>query len=55
MIPDKEEFILTKKADNYLQWVPWVKKGMRHLSISDDMVKRMKNENLITEEQFKAW
>ena len=55
IIPDKEEFILTKKADNYLQWVPWVKKGMRHLSISDDMVKRMKDENLITEEQFKAW
>ena len=53
--PSKEEFISVKKEDDYLKWVPWVKKGMRSTAISDDMVHRMRKENLITEEQFKSW
>ena len=52
---DKEELKAIKKEDDYLKWVDWVQKGRRHISISDDMVRRMKKENLITEEQFKAW
>jgi len=28
---------------------------MRLLAITDDMVRQMKKENLITEEEFKAW
>ena len=32
-----------------------VKKGMRLLTITDDMVRQMKKENLITEEEYKAW
>jgi len=28
---------------------------MRLLAITDDMVRQMKKENLITEEEYKAW
>ena len=49
----KDEFISIRKEDDYLKWVSWVQKGRRHISISDDMVRRMRKENLITEEQFK--
>jgi uncharacterized protein YdaU (DUF1376 family) len=47
--------IQPKKDDDYLKWLDWVKKGRRHLSISDDMVKKMFDKNLITEEEFKKW
>lgn len=55
MSEPESEFIPMKKDDAYLRWVPWVKKGMRSTAISQDMVHRMKAENLITEEEFKAW
>ena len=32
-----------------------VKKQMRSTRISDDMVKKMLDEKLITEKEFKAW
>lgn len=47
--------IQLRKDDDYKKWVSWVKRGRRHLSISDDMVLKMKNEGLITEEEYKAW
>jgi hypothetical protein len=45
--------IQTKKS--HLDYVNFVKKGIRSTSISDDMVAQMLKENLITEEEFKAW
>ena len=40
---------------SHKDYVYAVKKGMRLLAITDDMVRQMKKENLITEEEFKAW
>ena len=52
--PNKDEFkISTEKT--YKDYVWFVQKGMRSTRISDDMVRKMREENLITEEQFKAW
>lgn len=39
----------------YKDYVWMVKKQMRSTRISDNMVRQMKAENLITEEEFKAW
>lgn len=52
--PEKDIFP-TRKEDDYLKWVSWVKKGMRSTSISQDMVQRMRHENLITEEEFRNY
>jgi len=56
-VKNENEFsgIQLRKDDDYKKWVSWVKRGRRHLSISDDMVLRMKKEKLITEEEYKAW
>ena len=40
---------------SHKDYVYAVKKGMRLLAITDDMVRQMRKENLITEEEFKAW
>ena len=45
----------TPTEKNYKDYVWFVQKGMRSTRISDDMVRKMREENLITEEQFKAW
>ena len=59
-----EEELPTKKETNnfgvqpkksHKDYVGFVKKGIRSTSISDDMVRQMRKENLITEEEFKAW
>ena len=59
----EEELNIKKETDNfgvqpqksYKDYVYAVKKGMRLLSITQDMVVDMRKENLITEEEFKAW
>ena len=58
-----EEELPTKKEENfgiqhqrtYKDYVWQVKKCMRSTRISDDMVRQMRKENLITEEEFKKW
>ena len=51
---DNDNFgIQTKKS--HKDYVYAVKKGMRLLTITDDMVRQMRKENLITEEEFKKW
>ena len=45
----------TTSRKSYKDYVWFVKKGMRSTSISDDMVRQMRKENLITEEEFKKW
>ena len=56
-LPSKREIdnfgIQPKKS--HKDYVHAVKKGMRLLAITDDMVRQMRKENLITEEEFKAW
>ena len=59
----EEELLPEKQSDNfgiqpkksYKDYVYAVKKRMRLLTITDDMVRQMRKENLITEEEFKAW
>ncbi len=51
---EKDEFSIQPK-DSYRKYVIFVKKGIRSTAISDDMVKKMRKEGLITEEEFKAW
>ena len=56
-----EEELPSKKEEapvqpkNHKDYVFAVKKGMRLLAITDDMVRQMRKENLITEEEFKKW
>jgi len=56
-----EEELPSKKEEapvqpkNHKDYVFAVKKGMRLLAITDDMVRQMRKENLITEEEFKRW
>ena len=56
-----EEELPSKKEEAPVQpkthkdYVFAVKKGMRLMNITDDMVEQMKKENLITEEEFKRW
>lgn len=45
----------TQSKKSYKDYVFFVKKGMRSTAISDDMVRRMYDEKLITEKEFKAW
>ena len=45
----------TTPRKSYKDYVWFVKKGMRSTAISDDMVRQMRKENLITEEEFKKW
>ncbi len=45
----------TTPRKSYKDYVFFVKKGMRSTAISDDMVRQMRKENLITEEEFKKW
>ena len=45
----------TTTERNYKDYVFMVKKGMRSTRISDDMVLKMKNECLISEDEYKAW
>ena len=56
-LPSKKETnnfgVQPKKS--HKDYVGFVKKGIRSTSISDDMVRQMRKENLITEEEFKAW
>lgn len=40
---------------SHKDYVSFVKKGIRSTSISDDMVRLMWKENLITEAEYKAW
>ncbi len=59
----EEELPVKKETDNFgvpqkkshKDYVGFVKKGIRSTSISDDMVRQMRTENLITEEEFKRW
>ena len=59
----EEELPSKKETDNFgiqpkkshKDYVNFVKKNIRSTSISDDMVRQMRKENLITEEEFKAW
>ena len=51
--PTENFGIQPKKS--HKEYVNFVKKGIRSTSISDDMVRQMKKEGLITEEEFKAW
>ena len=51
----KEETFNTRPERNYKDYVFAVKKGMRLQYITQDMVEQMRKENLITEEEFKAW
>ena len=59
----EEELPAKKETNNFgvqpkkshKDYVGFVKKGIRSTSISDDMVRQMRKENLITEEEFKAW
>ena len=59
-----EEELPTKKETNefgvqpkksHKDYVNFVKRGIRTTFISDDMVRQMRKENLITEEEFKKW
>ena len=56
-----EEELPIKKEETPVQpkthkdYVFAVKKGMRLMNITDDMVEQMRKENLITEEEFKKW
>ena len=45
----------TPTEKTYKDYVWFVQKGMRSTKISDDMVRQMREENLITEEEFKKW
>ncbi len=59
----EEELPSKKETDNFgvqpkkshKDYVNFVKRGIRTTFISDDMVRQMRKENLITEEEFKAW
>jgi hypothetical protein len=51
----KEETYNIQPEKSYKDYVWFVKKGMRSTRISDDMVRQMRKENLITEEEFKNW
>ena len=51
----KEETYNVQPEKSYKDYVWFVKKGMRSTRISDDMVRQMRKENLITEEEFKKW
>ena len=51
--PTENFGIQPKKS--HKDYVNFVKKGIRSTSISDDMVRLMRKEGLITEEEFKAW
>ena len=51
----KEETYNVQPEKSYKDYVWFVKKGMRSTRISDDMVRQMREENLITEEEFKKW
>ena len=56
-LPTKKEtdgFVIQPKK-SHKDYVYAVKKGMRLLTITDDMVRQMRRENLITEEEFKKW
>ena len=56
-LPTKKEtdgFVIQPKK-SHKDYVYAVKKGMRLLTITDDMVRQMRKENLITEEEFKKW
>jgi hypothetical protein len=56
-----EEELPSKKEEAPVQpkthkdYVFAVKKGMRLMNITDDMVEQMKKENLITEEEYSRW
>ena len=56
-LPSKKETnefgVQPKKS--HKDYVYAVKRGMRLLTITDDMVRQMRKENLITEEEFKRW
>jgi hypothetical protein len=47
--------ILSSQPKNYKNYVFFVKKGMRTTAISDDMVRKMYEEKLITEQEYKNW
>lgn len=59
----EEELPIKKETDNFgfqpkkshKDYVNFVKRGIRTTFISDDMVRQMRKENLITEEEFKKW
>jgi hypothetical protein len=54
-LDQKEETYNVQPEKSYKDYVWFVKKGMRSTRISDDMVRQMRKENLITEEEFKRW
>ena len=54
-LDQKEETYNVQPEKSYKDYVWFVKKGMRSTRISDDMVRQMRKENLITEEEFKKW
>ena len=45
----------SSQPKNYKNYVFFVKKGIRTTAISDDMVRKMYQEELITEQEYKNW
>ena len=45
----------SSQPKNYKNYVFFVKKGIRTTAISDDMVRKMYEEELITEQEYKNW
>jgi uncharacterized protein YdaU (DUF1376 family) len=51
----KENNFGVRPKKSHKDYVSFVKKGIRSTNISDDMVRLMWKENLITEAEYKAW
>ena len=54
-IIETSEPTTSSQPKNYKNYVFFVKKGIRTTNISDDMVRKMYEEKLITEQEYKNW
>jgi hypothetical protein len=52
---ETSEPVSISQHKNYKNYVFFVQKGIRTTAISDDMVRKMYEEELITEEEYKNW
>ena len=52
---ETSEPVSISQHKNYKNYVFFVKKGIRTTAISDDMVRKMYEEKLITEQEYKNW
>tara|TARA_R100000700_G_C3176475_1_gene151459 strand:- start:1900 stop:2682 length:783 start_codon:yes stop_codon:yes gene_type:complete len=52
---ETSEPVSISQHKNYKNYVFFVKKGIRTTAISDDMVRKMYQEELITEQEYKNW